>query len=56
MKTVYTCFSTDVIHAGHLNIIKEDLVFYKIDEKNKLVTIYAVVEQRQDYMKIIRGL
>ena len=22
-KTVYTCFSTDVIHAGHLNIIKE---------------------------------
>lgn len=23
MKTVYTCFSTDVIHEGHLNIIKE---------------------------------
>ncbi|SFT77167.1 phosphoenolpyruvate phosphomutase [Selenomonas sp. GACV-9] len=23
MKTVYTCFSTDVIHDGHLNIIKE---------------------------------
>ena len=23
MKTVYTCFSTDVIHAGHLNIISE---------------------------------
>ena len=23
MKTVYTCFATDVIHAGHLNIIKE---------------------------------
>lgn len=23
MKTVYTCFCTDVIHAGHLNIIKE---------------------------------
>ncbi len=22
MKTVYTCFSTDVIHDGHLNIIK----------------------------------
>ena len=22
-KTVYTCFSTDVIHAGHLNIITE---------------------------------
>lgn len=23
MKTVYTCFSTDIIHEGHLNIIKE---------------------------------
>jgi phosphoenolpyruvate phosphomutase len=23
MKTVYTCFSTDVIHEGHLNIIAE---------------------------------
>ena len=23
MKTVYTCFATDVIHEGHLNIIKE---------------------------------
>ena len=22
MKTVYTCFSTDVIHDGHLNIIR----------------------------------
>ena len=23
MKTVYTCFTTDVIHEGHLNIIQE---------------------------------
>ena len=23
MKTVYTCFTTDVIHEGHLNIIRE---------------------------------
>ena len=22
-KTIYTCFCTDVIHAGHLNIIQE---------------------------------
>lgn len=22
MKTVYTCFYTDIIHAGHLNIIE----------------------------------
>ena len=23
MKTVYTCFCTDIIHAGHLNIIEQ---------------------------------
>ena len=23
MKTTYTCFCTDVIHEGHLNIIRE---------------------------------
>lgn len=37
-------------------ILKKDLVFYKVDEKRKIVTIYAVVDQRQDYLKIIRGL
>ena len=25
MKIVYTCFTTDVIHEGHLNIIHEAL-------------------------------
>jgi toxin ParE1/3/4 len=33
-----------------------DLVFYKIDEINKVITVYAVVDQRQDYLSIIRGL
>jgi len=33
-----------------------NLVFYKIDEKEKTVTVYAVVDQRQDYLNIIRGL
>ena len=37
-------------------ILEKDLVFYKIDEQNKEVTIYAVVDQRQDYLNIIRGL
>ena len=23
MKTVYTCFCTDIIHEGHLNLIEE---------------------------------
>lgn len=37
-------------------ILEKDLVFYKIDETNKTVVIYAVVDQRQDYLNIIRGL
>ncbi len=30
MKTVYTCFCTDVIHAGHLNIINEAKKYGKV--------------------------
>ena len=37
-------------------ILDKDLVFYKIDEANKEVIIYAVVDKRQDYINIIRGL
>lgn len=37
-------------------ILKKDLVFYKINEDKKEVVIYAVVDQRQSYLSIIRGL
>ena len=37
-------------------ILEKDLVFYKIDEEKKTVVVYAVVDQRQDYLNIIRGL
>ena len=37
-------------------ILEKDLVFYKINESKKEVVIYAVVDQRQDYLNIIRGL
>ena len=37
-------------------ILDKDLVFYKVDDDKKQVTIYAVVDQRQDYLSIIRGL
>jgi len=37
-------------------ILEKDLVFYKIDEEEKRVVIYAVVDQRQDYLNIVRGL
>lgn len=37
-------------------ITEKNLVFYKINEIKKVVTVYAVVDQRQDYLSIIRGL
>lgn len=37
-------------------ILEKDLVFYKVDDDKKVVTVYAVVNQRQDYLSIIRGL
>jgi toxin ParE1/3/4 len=37
-------------------ILEKNLVFYKIDEREKTVMIHAVVDQRQDYLNIIRGL
>ena len=30
MKTVYTCFCTDIIHAGHLNIIEQACKYDKV--------------------------
>lgn len=30
MKIVYTCFTTDVIHEGHLNIIHEALKYGEV--------------------------
>ena len=37
-------------------VLEKDLIFYKINEENKKVVVYAVVDQRQDYLNIIRGL
>ena len=37
-------------------ILEKDLVFYKVGDPKKQVIIYAVVDQRQDYLSIIRGL
>jgi toxin ParE1/3/4 len=37
-------------------ILTKDLVFYKVNEEEKVITVYAVVDQRQDYLSIIRGL
>ena len=37
-------------------ILDKDLVFYKVDDNKKQVIVYAFVDQRQDYLSIIRGL
>lgn len=37
-------------------VLEKNLVFYKVNEEKKEVIIYAVVDQRQDYLNIIRGL
>ena len=37
-------------------VLEKNLVFYKIDGRNKEVVIYAVVDQRRDYLNIIRGM
>lgn len=37
-------------------VLEKDLVFYKIDEVNGKVIVCAVVDGRQDYLNIIRGL
>ena len=42
---------------GYLVLItRKDMIFYKVNEADKIVTIYAVVDQRQDYLNLIRGL
>lgn len=37
-------------------VLEKDLFLYKIDEEHKKVVIYAVVDQRQDYLNVLRGL
>lgn len=37
-------------------ILEKDLVFYKVDDEKKHVIVYAVTDQREDYLSIIRGL
>lgn len=37
-------------------ILEKDLIFYKVNERKKEVIVYAVADQRQDYLNIIRRL
>lgn len=37
-------------------VLEKNLVFYKIREDKKEVIIYGVVDQRQDYVNVVKGL
>jgi toxin ParE1/3/4 len=37
-------------------VLDKNLVFYKINEEIKIVVVYAIVDQRQDYLNIMIGL
>ncbi len=37
-------------------ILEKDIVLYKTDETRKTVTLHAIVDMRQDYLDIIKGL
>lgn len=64
MKKIYTCFCTDFIHDGHLNIIKEaqkygEVIVGVLSDKamirfNKFPTISF--EERFDLVKNIKGV
>nr|DAO88230.1 MAG TPA: Plasmid stabilization system protein [Caudoviricetes sp.] len=34
-------------------IVEKQLVFYKVDKENSIITIYAVVDGRRDYLNLI---
>lgn len=37
-------------------VLEKNLVFYKVEQEKKEIIIYAVVDQRRDYLNIILGL
>ena len=37
-------------------ILEKNLVFYTVNDEKKEITVCAVVDQRQDYLKILNGL
>ena len=64
MKTVYTCFSTDVIHEGHLNIIREAQKYGRVvvgclsDKASIRYNRFPTVQEnmRMDMYKKIKGI
>ena len=61
MKTVYTCFCTDVIHAGHLNIINEAKKLGRVivgclsDEASIRYNKFPTISQ-EDRLKLYRSI
>ena len=61
MKTVYTCFCTDVIHEGHLNIIKEAEKYGKVvvgclsDEASVTYNRFSTIPEKER-VELYRGI
>lgn len=60
MKTVYTCFCTDVIHGGHKNIIAKakeygDVIVGVLSDKAMILEVieskYMIYDAKGDYQK-----
>lgn len=34
-------------------VVETNLIFYKVDEKNERIIIYAIVDSRSEYLKLI---
>ncbi len=64
MKTVYTCFSTDIVHEGHLNIIHEAMKYGRVvvgclsDKASIRYNLFPTKtqNQRMDLYKTIEGV
>lgn len=64
MKTVYTCFTTDVIHEGHLNIVNEAAKYGQLiigvltDEAMVMFDRFPTIsfEERMELIKSIPGV
>ena len=37
-------------------ILEKNLLFYKVNETDKIIEIHAVVDQKMDYVRILQGM
>ena len=46
--------STTISKQGYRVLVsKQNLIFYKVDEQNKVIILYTIVSAKQDYLNMI---